>query len=45
MAAIHSVLLRVTSEEWFITLVTFITPPAKARAKSLELQRRHIELN
>ena len=35
MAAIHSVPPSGTYEEWFKTLVKFITPPAEARATSL----------
>ena len=36
MVAIHSVPPSGTYEEWFKTLVKFITPPAEARATSLE---------
>ena len=43
LAAIRSVPPRATNEEWFTTLVTFITSPAEASAKSLELLLwRHI---
>ena len=37
MAAIRSVPPSGTYEEWFKRLVKFITPPAEARATSLEI--------
>ena len=41
--AIRSVHPSALYEEWFKTIETFITPPAEACAKSLELLLRHIE--
>ena len=42
LAAIRSIPPSATSEEYLKTLVTFITPSAEVRAKSLELLWRHI---